>query len=131
MEEILSYQTNHKTNHSISASSVLRWVDRQFNTEDITESLLELPDIISVQKALVRRARDMFQETDMPRKMMELEMIDDIAMEKSPETGKALYSNDKLRDAELKRRKVNNPEYQDYQCQARESEGNWQLRRMS
>lgn len=122
MEESLSLQINHKTTHDISVSPILDWMDKHFNVEDITESLLELPETIAVQKGIVRKFRDTFQEADLPRKMMELEMIDDIASEKSPETGKALYSNDKLRDAELKRRKVNNPEYQDYQRQARESE---------
>lgn len=100
----------------------LTWVDKHFNAEDIQASLLELPEQIAVQKALVRRAKDMFQETDLPRKMLELEMIDNIAIETNPQTGKAMYSNDKLRDAELKRRKAANPEYQDYQQQAKAAE---------
>lgn len=118
MEEVLKYQTSH----SISVSPILTWLDKHFNTEDIEESLLELPETIAVQKGVVRKLRDVFQEADLPRKMMELEMIDDIASETNPQTGKTLYSNDKLRDAELKRRKANNPEYQDYQAQAKEAE---------
>lgn len=122
MEESLSYETNHKTSHSINVSPVLAWVDKYFNTEDIKQSLLALPDAIAAQKSVVRKLRDTFQEADLPRKMMELEMIDDIAGEKNSETGKAMYSNDKLRDAELKRRKAGSEEYQDYQQQAKGAE---------
>lgn len=122
MEESLSYETNHKTSHSINVSPVLAWVDKHFNTEDIKQSLTGLPDAIAAQKSVVRKLRDTFQEADLPRKMMELEMIDDIAMEKNPQTGKAIYSNDKMRDAELKRRKAEDEGYQELQRYAKEAE---------
>lgn len=118
MEEVLKYQTSH----SISVSPILTWLDKHFNTEDIEESLLELPETIAVQKGVVRKLRDAFQEADLPRKMLELEMIDDIAMEKNPQTGKAIYSNDKMRDAELKRRKAEDEGYQELQRYAKEAE---------
>lgn len=124
MEEKLMYQTSQSISvcQSISVSPILTWVDKHFNTEDIKQSLLELPRTIAAQKGIVRKLRDTFQEADLPRKMLELEMIDDIAAVTNPQTGKAFFSNDKLRDAELKRRKQNNPEYQDYQQQAKEAE---------
>lgn len=118
MEESLNYQVNHV----INISPILIWMDKQFNVNDIKENLLLLPLNIATQKGEVRKFRDAFQEADLPRKMMELEMIDDIAMEKNPQTGKAMYSNEKLRDAELKRRKAGSEEYQDYQQQAKGAE---------
>ena len=118
MEESLNYQVNHVAN----VSPILAWMDKQFNTQDIKENLLLLPLRIATQKGVVRNLRDSFQEADLPRKMMELEMIDDIAMEKNPQTGKAIYSNDKMRDAELKRRKAEDEGYQELQRYAKEAE---------
>ena len=82
MEESLNYQVNHVAN----VSPILAWMDKQFNTQDIKENLLLLPLRIATQKGEVRKLRDSFQEADLPRKMLELEMIDDIAMEKNPQT---------------------------------------------
>jgi hypothetical protein len=110
------------TNTILSMDSIQEFVDRNYNTAHIRESLLSFPYAIMTQKATVRKARDAFRAADLPRQMMELEMIDDIAAEVSPITGKALYSNDKLRDSELKRRKATNEGYQDLQAQAKEAE---------
>jgi len=118
MEETLEYQVTH----SIGLTPILSWLDKYFNTEDIKQSLTGLPDAIAAQKSVVRKLRDTFQEADLPRKMMELEMIDDIAMEKNPSTGKATYSNDKMRDAELKRRKAEDEDYQEFQRHAKVAE---------
>jgi hypothetical protein len=122
MEESLRYQVTHAVNHDVNVSPILAWMDKQFNTQDIKENLLLLPLRIATQKGEVRNLRDSFQEADLPRKMMELEMIDDIAMEKNPSTGKAIYSNDKMRDAELKRRKAEDEGYQEFQRYAKEAE---------
>jgi len=118
MEATIATTTNINSN----LTKIHDFLDRNYNTVHIKESLLELPAAIAAQKAEVRRIRDAFQEADLPRKMMELEMIDDIAMEKNPQTGKAIYSNDKMRDAELKRRKAEDEGYQELQRYAKEAE---------
>lgn len=112
------------TNTILSMDSIQEFVDRNYNTAHIRESLLSFPYAIMTQKATVRKARDAFQAADLPRQMMELEMIDDIAAATNPQTGKPLFSNDKLRDAELKRRKAASEEYQELQRQAKEAERN-------
>lgn len=105
-----------------SLTAIQDYLERNYNTKHIKDTLLAMPSAIAAQKAEVRRIRDTFREADLPRQMMELEMIDDIAAAVNPQTGKALFSNDKLRDAELKRRKAASVEYQELQKRAREAE---------
>jgi len=118
MEATIATTTNINSN----LTKIHDFLDRNYNTVHIKESLLELPAAIAAQKAKVRRIRDAFREADLPRQMLELEMIDDIAAAINPQTGKPLFSNDKLRDAELKRRKAASEEYQELQKQAKEAE---------
>jgi len=101
-------------------SGIEQFLD-QYNTRQIKEELLRFPERILSQKDLIRRAKDAFKEADLPRQMLEIEMIDNIAAEINPATGKALFSNDKARDNELAKRKANNPEYQDLRAQSREA----------
>lgn len=118
MEENLVYQVSHNLN----VSPILNWMDKHFNTEDIGDNLMALPSKIAAQKNVVRSTRDAFKEVDLPRMMMELEMIDDIASALNPNTGKAMFSNDKLRDAELKRVKAGDNDYQNLRKAAKVAE---------
>lgn len=92
-----------------------------YNTRHIKEELLNFPNEIMNQKDLIRRAKDAFKEADLPRQMLEIEMIDDIAAEINSATGKATFSNEKARENELAKRKAKNPEYQELQRQAKEA----------
>ena len=118
MEENLVYQVSHNLN----VSPILNWMGKHFNTEDIGDNLMALPSKIAAQKNVVRSMRDAFKEVDLPRMMMELEMIDDIASALNPSTGKAMFSNDKLRDAELKRVKAGDNDYQNLRKAAKVAE---------
>lgn len=92
-----------------------------YNVEHLKNSLIEFPELILTQKAAIRKAKDAFKDADQPRQLLELEMADDIAMEKDSGSGKAKYSNDKARDNELMRRKVANKEYRELNRQSREA----------
>jgi hypothetical protein len=107
---------------SFDLFGVESYLDEHYNTMDIKNSLMELPDRIAIQKGIVRKFRDAFREADLPRQMLELEMIDDIAADINCETGKKAFSNDSLRAAELKRRKAKDEDYQELQVQAKEAE---------
>lgn len=101
-------------------SGVGQFLD-QYNTRNIKEELLFFPERIKAQKEIIRKEKDAFKDADQPRQMLEIEMIDAIAVEVNPDTGKARFSNDKARENELAKRKANSPEYQNLRTQAREA----------
>lgn len=91
-----------------------------YNTNNIKEVLIHSPETIAYQKEIIRLKKDRFKEADLPRQMLEVEMIDDIMSEINPATGKAMYSNEKARDNELAKRKAESQEYKKLTAQARE-----------
>ena len=101
-------------------SGIEQFLD-QYNTRNIKEELLYFPERIWTQKEIIRKEKDSFKDADQPRQMLEIEMIDNIAIETSPVTGKAMFSNDKARENELAKRKSTSPEYRELRQQAREA----------
>ncbi|MDN5324141.1 MAG: hypothetical protein PWQ67_2595 [Clostridia bacterium] len=85
----------------------------QYETDMLKSKLRTFPSIIKAQKQKVRDAREEFKETDQMRAIHEADLMTDINAEKDPVTGKAMFSNDKTRQAELLRRKQNDFAYQE------------------
>ena len=78
----------------------------------IKERLLSLPDEIKEMKVELINADNRLQHYNDEIKKWELQELDSIASE-TYENGKAVYSNDTKRKAELERRKENNKYYKD------------------
>jgi hypothetical protein len=80
------------------------------------------PDKIADQKAAVRSAKKNFEDLDQERAVRELEIMSDITGDSDPSTGKARFSNDKARQAELAKRVKVDPEYQAALRQSKDAE---------
>lgn len=91
-----------------------------------TESLIgalrnDLPRRITQLKEIVRTKREEYLQHEQQRQLVEADIATDIAAELDPNTGKAKYSNEKTRAAELLRRKAESQEYQQAEQKAREA----------
>lgn len=83
-----------------------------FNVEQILQRLRELPGEIRKQQQALAEAKDCLQEAEEELKLAEGMLVTLIASEKDPRNGKARYSNQAARDAELAKRKASDPDYQ-------------------
>lgn len=82
----------------------------EYETRLLKDKLIELPGRILKKKAVIRDAREVYNNAAQDIAMLEANLAVDIAAETDPNTGKAKYSNDKMRQAELMRRKAAEPE---------------------
>ena len=94
----------------------------QYETDLLKSKLRGFPYIIKEQKQKVREAREIFSQADMDRTLEEANLMTDIAADIDPGTGKARYSNDKTRQAELIRRKLNSDDYKVAEQSSKEAE---------
>jgi archaellum component FlaC len=76
----------------------------QINPFSVKLELEQYPDKIRDQKSKVRDLKQTFGDVDADRASRELELMADIADETDPATGKAKFSNEKARQAELAKR---------------------------
>lgn len=83
----------------------------QLNPLAVKLELEQYPEQIRQQKAKVRDLKRQFDDIDQDRAVRELEILSEITNETDPGTGKAKYSNDKSRQAELAKRTKMDPEY--------------------
>lgn len=83
----------------------------QINPFSIKLELEQYPDKIRNQKSKVRDLKQAFADIDADRASRELELIADIADETDLATGKAKFSNEKARQAELAKRCRADQEY--------------------
>lgn len=104
------------------ASRVAEEFLSELNTEYIKRQLMEFPGKIVAKKAEARKLREAVSEADQGRAMLEAMLTTDIADEVDPNTGKARYSNEKARAAELMKRKVESVEYQEARKEARRAQ---------
>lgn len=81
------------------------------DTIDIKNKLMEYPELIREQKLKVRNLREVFAEMEEQRAILEADITTTIAAEIDPNTGKARFSNEKARAAELMIRKAADGEY--------------------
>lgn len=72
----------------------------------------DLPRKITQLKEIVRTKREEYLAIEQDRQLAEADIATDIAAEVDPNTGKAKYSNEKTRAAELLRRKAEDEDYQ-------------------
>ena len=77
-----------------------------------TQLTSELPATITSVKAKIRERREVYQEAEQARALTEAGLMTDISAEVDPNTGKAAYSNEKARAAELLVRKAKDEDYQ-------------------
>lgn len=94
----------------------------QYNTEQLRERLMEFPRRIKEQKAVVREAREEAEGLRRELEVVEAELFTDIQSEIDGDTNKPKFSNEKAREAELKRRKANDPEYSEKAEEVRQAE---------
>ena len=83
-----------------------------YETEQLKSRLMDYPRQIFNKKKDVRQLRDVFANAELTRSLLEAEIQQDINDEKDHVTGKAKYSNEGSRAAELVRRKADSREYQ-------------------
>ena len=81
----------------------------EYETRLLKDRLLEYPSMILSQKAVIRDARGTYNEAAQEAAILEADISTDIAAEMDPASGKAKYSNDKTRQAELMKRKAADP----------------------
>ena len=77
----------------------------EYETRLLKDKLLEFPELILKKKTALRDIRESYNESAQNVAMLEADLAVEIAAEADPNTGKAKYSNDKMRQAELMRRK--------------------------
>lgn len=93
-----------------------------YGTESLIAALRnDLPRRITQLKEIVRTKREEYLEAEQQRQLVEADIATDIAAELDPNTGKAKYSNEKTRAAELLRRKAESQEYREAQQLAMEA----------
>lgn len=83
----------------------------QINPLAVKLELERFPEQIRNQKSKVRDLKRAFDDVDTDRATRELEILADITGEPDPNTGKAKFSNDKARQAELSKRVKIDAEY--------------------
>lgn len=81
----------------------------------------EFPAKITAVKTKIRELRDAYQEVEQSRAFAEAELMTDISLETDLSTGKPLYSNDKVRAAELLVRKAKDADYRRAEAEAKEA----------
>ena len=104
------------------ASNIATTLLAEMNTDYLKRSLLEFPDKIVALKKQARVLREAHEEADQARGVLEAIMTTDIADEVNPNTGKAMFSNDGARKAELMKRKAECAEYQNARLRARDTQ---------
>ena len=83
-----------------------------YETDYLKEKMFSYPASIFDKKRALRALRDNFSDADQARALLEANMMSEISDETDSATGKAKYSNEKAREAELIRRKTASVEYQ-------------------
>lgn len=101
-----------------AAKTILASHTEANNANDLREKLNYLPDEIYTQRKKINAYRTQqrellknIREKETALKSLENDLLLFITAETNPDTGKAKYSNDKARQAELSNRKKNDPEY--------------------
>lgn len=96
-----------------------------YGTESLIAALRnDLPRRITQLREIVRTRREEYLEAEQARQLIEADIATDIAAELDPNSGKAKYSNEKTRAAELLRRKAESQEYREAEQLAREAKMN-------
>ncbi len=83
----------------------------RLETNVLKAKLLEFPSMILDQKAAIRTLKDEYAEKEQERAMLEADLMTQLSAESDQNTGKAKFSNDKARQAELQKRKSTDPMY--------------------
>jgi hypothetical protein len=94
----------------------------QINSAAVLIELDQYPERIRNQKSLVRDLKRQFDDIDQDRAVRELEIMGQITGEPDPATGKAKFSNDKARQAELAKRVRTDVEYIEAAKKSRDAE---------
>lgn len=107
--------------------SAVSQLDQDYDITELHNQLEDLPgDIYSQRKTInsyrtqMRNLLKDLREKETALKSLENDLLLIITAETSPDTGKAKYSNDKARQAELNNRKKSDPEYMALDSQVRE-----------
>lgn len=95
---------------------------KRLDPERIRVKLEDFPSRISTQKAHIRLCRNSFKDAEQDRQAVIAEMMAEIANVKDPSTGKAQFSNNEARQAELSKRQRINEDYKIAAKVARELE---------
>jgi len=94
----------------------------QYETRLLKDKLLEFPGLIKKQKAVLRDLRENLKDASQTMAMLEADLATEIAAENDPNTSKPKFSNDKARQAELLRRKMQDPGCQEAAAELKKAE---------
>lgn len=95
-----------------------------YNTENLRHSLAQYPRRIYGARQTLNQARKTLKDAELERGTAEAELILLISIE-TDEKGKAKFSNQQTRDAELTRRKASDPGYLEAAGKVAEAEMDW------
>ncbi|MTI95217.1 MAG: hypothetical protein FH749_06970 [Firmicutes bacterium] len=98
----------------------------QYETKAIKTFLREAPLEIRQRKEDLRSMYEGLQNAEQGLKLAEADLMTDISAETDPETGKAVFSNEKARAAELTRRKAHDPTYLEAQKEQRAAKADYE-----
>lgn len=87
-------------------------IEEALGVEEIAKKLLCYPEQIRRQQEKVQAAKEAVERAKEELQLVESMLFSQINTEKDPRSGKAMYSNQQAREAELARRKAADPEYQ-------------------
>ena len=76
---------------------------------------------LNIDKEVIRELAEGYKDAEDARMLVEVELADEIAGEKDPNTGKARYSNAEQRNNELTRRKITDPRHREAYRAARDA----------
>lgn len=103
-------------------SKTAEQIIESYGTASLISALRDdLPKRMTQLKEIVRYKRDAYQQQEQQRQLAEADIATDIAAEVDPNTGKAAYSNEKTRAAELLRRKSEDGDYLAAEALARQA----------
>ncbi len=101
---------------------VAREIETELGVNDLARRLMEYPQEIRREQDAVEAARQQMAEAKSGLQLHESLLAAQINGEINPNTGKAMYSNDAARKAELAKRQAEDPGYQEALAKVRDAE---------
>lgn len=97
-------------------------LEQRLQVDEITTRLMTYPERIAQQQEAAQVAKQALKETEEELQLAESLLMAEIQIAMDPRTGKAMFSNETARKAELAKRQAINDEYQKALARFREAE---------
>ncbi len=97
-------------------------MEQQFQVDELITRLMSYPKQIEQQQEAVKEAKQVVKEAEGELQLAESLLMAEIQIATDPRTGKAMFSNDTARKAELAKRQAGNEGYQSALQRLRDAE---------